>query len=174
MLTSKNVIKETEYAPFYGKYIKLAPDLSIDNALLKSSESFISFFKNLSDEQALFKYNPDKWSLKELLLHCIDTERIMSYRALRFSRNDKNELPGFEQDDYVFESNANQRKIKDLLNEYKSVRKSTINLFAGFDSKVLERSGNASGNRMSVRALGYIISGHELHHLEICKTRYTI
>ncbi len=174
MMSFKSLLDETEYAPFYKRYIELAPDFSIDEALQQSSHSFFSFFENLSDEQALFKYAPNKWTLKEVLLHCIDTERIMSYRALRFSRNDKNELIGFDQDEYVLESNANQRQIKDILNEYKSVRKSTFDFFAGFDSKVLVRSGIASGNRMSVRALGYVISGHELHHLEICKTRYLL
>lgn len=170
----KKVLLETEYAPFYGKYIELAPDESIIEALQKSFESFIHFFENLSEEQGFFKYAPNKWTIKELLLHCIDTERIMSYRALRFSRNDKTELAGFEQDDYVMESNANQRTLKNLVEEYKSIRKSTLSLFAGFDSEVLLRSGIASGNIMSVRALGYVISGHELHHLEICKTRYLL
>ncbi|MEX0996028.1 MAG: DinB family protein [Flavobacteriaceae bacterium] len=174
MPSFKSEITETEYASFYKRYIDLAPDLSVVEALQKSSDSFFSFFENLSDEQGLFKYAPDKWTLKELLLHCIDTERIMAYRALRFSRNDTSELAGFDQDEYVFESNANQRKIKDLLEEYQSVRKATLDLFTGFDSKVLVRFGIASGNRMSVRALGYVISGHELHHLEICKTRYIL
>jgi len=174
MRSFKSVLKDSEYAPFYQKYIELAPDLSIVDALQQSADSFLTFFKNLSEEQGLTKYAADKWTLKELLLHCIDTERIMAYRALRFSRNDKSELVGFEQDDYVFESNANQRKIKDLIEEYSSLRKSTIDLFAGFDANAMERSGIASGNRMSVRALGYVISGHELHHLEICKTRYIL
>lgn len=171
---TKNVLKEEEYAPFYRKYIELAPDLSIVDALQKSSQLFFAFFENLSDEQALSNYAPGKWTLKELLLHCIDTERIMSCRALRFSRNDKSELTGFDQDDYVLKSKANQRAIKSLLEEYKTVRNSTIHLFSGFDSEVLERSGVANGNKMSVRALGFVISGHELHHLEICKTRYLL
>lgn len=168
----KKLLLETEYAPFYARYIDLAPDLQIVDALQNSANEFTTFYKNLSDQQALFKYAPNKWTLKELLLHCIDTERIMACRALRFARNDKNELAGFEQDDYVLQSNANQRTIKSLLDEYVCVRKSTISLFEGFDSKFLKRYGVANGNLMSVRALGYVISGHELHHLEICKTRY--
>lgn len=168
----KNDLLESEYASFYKKYIALAPNLFIIDALQKSANDFIFYFENLNDNQALFKYADDKWSLKEVLLHCIDTERIMAYRALRFARNDGAELPGFDQDDYVLESNANQRTIKSIVEEYKSVRKSTISLFASFDSKVLLNSGIASGSLMSVRALGYVISGHELHHLEICKKRY--
>lgn len=174
MLMENKVLLEIEYAPFYARYIKLAPDLQIVEALEKSADDFIAYFGNLSDQQALFKYAPNKWTLKELLLHCIDTERIMSCRALRFARNDKSELAGFEQDDYVLQSNANQRTLKCLLEEYVCVRKSTISLFKGFESKYLMRFGVASGNSMSVKALGYVIAGHEMHHLAICKTRYLL
>ncbi len=173
-MTLKNKISESEYASFYKNYIQLSPDLSIPEALLKSSELFLSFFENLSEEEALYRYAPNKWSLKEVLLHCIDTERIMSYRALRFARNDKTELPGFDQDDFVAESFANQKSMITLLEEYDSTRKATLNLFSGFNEELVMRSGIANGNRMSVRALGYVISGHELHHLNICKTRYIL
>lgn len=173
MLSKKN-IGQSEYATFFKKYIDLAPDLLITNALLHSSELFISFFGNLTEESALYRYAPDKWSLKEVLLHCIDTERIMAYRALRFARNDSAELPGFDQDDFVTESFADEKSIISLIEDYVCTRKATLSLFAGFSKEALIRSGVASGNRMSVRALGYVISGHELHHLNICKERYLL
>jgi hypothetical protein len=170
----KNNISESEYATFYKNYIQLAPDLSIPKALIHSSELFLSFFENLTEEKALYRYAPQKWSLKEVLLHCIDTERIMSYRALRFARNDNAELPGFNQDDYVSNSNADQKSVISLLEEYDCTRKATLSLFSSFNEEIERRSGIASGNRMSVRALGYVISGHELHHLNVCKERYIL
>lgn len=170
----KSKISEIEYASFYKNYVALAPDLTIPEALLKSSKLILSFYGKLTEEQALIKYAPNKWSLKEVLLHCIDTERIMSYRALRFSRNDQAELPGFDQDNFVAESFADQKSMVALLEEYDCTRKATLSLFSGFNEEIVLRSGIASGNRMSVRALGYVISGHELHHLNICKTRYIL
>jgi hypothetical protein len=174
-LTTKANILSTEYALFYNGYIQLAPDgLTIENALKHSFEAFFNYFKLLDEKQALYSYAPGKWNLKEVLVHCIDTERIMSYRALRFARNDQTELPGFEQDYYVPQSNANSRNMNDLLDEYKALRQSTIHLFKSFNDDVLKRAGLASGNSMSVRALGFMISGHEIHHLNICKERYLL
>lgn len=174
MITKAN-ISENEFAPFYKGYIQLAPENeSIENALKLSFEAFFNYFSALTDKQGLFSYAPQKWTLKEVLVHCIDTERIMTYRALRFARNDQTELPGFEQDDYVPQSFANKRNLEDLLEEYKAVRQSTLLLFNSFDDEILKRSGIANGNRMSVRALGFMISGHELHHLNVCKERYVL
>src|SRR5690606_18442301 len=129
---------------------------------------------SLDENQGLYSYAHGKWTLKEVLIHCIDTERIMSYRALRFARNDQTELPGFEQNDYVPQSEANSRKMADLIEEYKILRQSTILLFKSFSDDVLKRAGVANGNPISVRALGFVISGHELHHLNVCKERYLL
>lgn len=169
----KSDISKNEYASFYGGYIDLVKsDVTVVEALNQSFSLVLEYFENLSEENANFRYAQDKWSLKEMLLHCIDTERIMVYRALRFSRNDTTELPGFDQDIYVLESEASKKNIAQLIEEYKSVRNATLSLFKGFSTEQLKRSGIANGKRMSVRALGFVISGHELHHLNICKERY--
>lgn len=172
-MTTKDNISDKEYAPFYKGYILLAPEnMSIENALNQSFKAFSSYFKNLTEKQALYSYADGKWTLKEVLVHCMDTERIMSYRALRFARGDKTELPGFNQDDFVPHSNANSRTVIDLIEEYSSLRQSTIQLFNSFNDDVLKRTGVGNGYTMSVRAIGFMISGHELHHLNICKERY--
>lgn len=174
-MTTKSNILPIEYASFYSGYIQLAPEgLTIENALQLSFEAFFNYFNSLEESQGLFSYAPGKWTLKEVLGHCIDTERIMSYRALRFARNDHTELPGFEQDDYVPQSEANYRKLTELLEEYKTLRQSTIQLFNSFSDEVLKRAGVANGNSMSVRAIGFMISGHELHHLNVCSERYLL
>ena len=120
----------------------------------------------------LYRYAEGKWTIKEVLVHIIDDERIYAYRALRFARNDKTELPGFDQDPYAFYSNANVRSIESIIEEYEAVRMSTITLFNGFSDDVMLRSGVANNNEVTVRALGYHIAGHELHHLNILKNRY--
>lgn len=174
-MTTKANISENEFAPFYKGYIQLAPkNMTIENALKHSFEAFFNYFNSLTEAQSLFSYAPEKWTLKEVLVHCIDTERIMAYRALCFARNDQTELPGFEQDDYVPQSFANSRELKDLLEEYIAVRKANLLLFNSFDDEILKRTGIANGNKMSVRALGFMISGHELHHLNVCKERYVL
>ena len=119
-----------------------------------------------------FAYAEGKWTLAELLMHIIDAERVFQYRALRFARNDKTPLAGFDQDDYIPECNAGGRSKKDLLEEYAAVRESTIKLFQSFDDEMLKRVGNASGSDMSARAMGFIICGHQAHHLKIIKERY--
>ena len=118
------------------------------------------------------RYAPGKWSLREVLGHIIDAERIFAYRALRFARNDPTELPGFEQDDLIPAAHFDQRPWADLLAEFELVRRSNLLLFAGFDREAWLRQGVASRNRISVRALAYVIAGHELHHLRVIRTKY--
>ena len=120
----------------------------------------------------MFRYAEGKWTIKEILMHIVDDERVYAYRALRFARNDKTELPGFEQDDYARYSGANERSVGDILEEFATVRCATVSLFQGFDSAALVRSGIADGQVMSVRAAAYHIAGHELRHLNIVKERY--
>lgn len=171
-MSFKPNISENDFPSYYKNYIQLAPDLPISEALLKSSKLFLSYFKNLSEEKASYRYTLGKWSLKEVLLHCVDTERVMAYRAMRFARNDKVELPGFDQDAFVEESLADKKSIKSLLDEYSSNRNASLSLFSGFDKNIANQSGIASKSRVTVKALGYIISGHELHHLNVCRTKY--
>jgi uncharacterized damage-inducible protein DinB len=162
-----------EYAPYTIMYIQLLPD---DGLILKHLEDNLrattEFMRALPEESLTYRYAEGKWTIKEILAHLIDDERIYAYRALRFARNDQTELPGFEQDDYALESGANKRTLDDLLEEFAIVRRSTIALFESFDDHVLTRAGVASGNVMSVRAAAYHIAGHELRHLNIIKDRY--
>jgi uncharacterized damage-inducible protein DinB len=127
---------------------------------------------SLPEEKLLFRYAAGKWTIKEILQHLVDDERIYAYRALRFARNDETELPGFEQDDYALYSGANGRDIVDILKEFAAVRRATISLFEGFDRAALQRAGVADGKVMSVRAAAYHIAGHELRHLNIIRERY--
>lgn len=164
-----------EYAPYTTMYISLLPD---DGLILKHLQNNLvastDFIRSLPEEKLGYRYAPGKWTIKEILGHLIDDERIYAYRALRFARNDQTELPGFEQDEYTLESRANERTIQDLLDEFAAVRNSTIVLFESFDSEVLTRSGIASGNVMSVRAVAYHIAGHELRHMNIIQERYCV
>jgi uncharacterized damage-inducible protein DinB len=119
-----------------------------------------------------YKYADNKWTIKDMLLHIVDAERVFAYRALRFARADNTNLPGFEHNDYVDRSNANYRSKSSLLNEYNAQRASTIQLFTNFTEEMLLQTGIASGNPMSVRALGFVIAGHEIHHCHIIKKHY--
>lgn len=167
-------LNENEYHHYYRPYI----DLVIDNGrtIVENLEDTIDIFLNtlskIPASKQEYRYAEGKWTIKELIQHLIDSERVFGYRALRFARNDASELPGFEQNDYVAVYDANSRSLDDLLEELKMTRKSTIWLFKSLDTKELVRVGVASGNKMSVRALGYIISGHLIHHYNVIKERY--
>ena len=169
---NSNQLNDNEYASFYKNYIKTVGTSNLFEILTTSHDKLISAVKNLSEEKLIYRYAEGKWTIKELLQHLTDTERIMCYRALRFSRNDKADLPGFEENWYVENSNGNERKIQDLLNEFALVRKSTIALFKSFTTKMLSTIGTIDGNNMSVRALGFIVTGHQLHHLKVINERY--
>lgn len=162
-----------EYVPYAERYIGLLPD---DGLVLKHLQDNLNatteFILSLSEEKLNLRYAVGKWTIKEILVHVTDDERIYAYRALRFARNDKTELPGFEQDDYTRYSNANARGVRDILEEFATVRRATISLFDGLDEEALIRTGVADGNRVSVRALAYHIAGHELRHVRIIKERY--
>ncbi|TGE24148.1 DinB family protein [Hymenobacter aquaticus] len=164
---------EGQYLPYYDTYIRHIPEGADPLYMLaKLPDALRQAVGQLSEEQAHFAYAPGKWSIKEMLVHIIDTERIFAYRALRFARNDKTDLPGFEQDDYVPESGANDRTLSDILAEYDTVRAATLSLFRSFSATQLDRTGSANGGPGSVRALLFIIPGHELHHLSILRERY--
>jgi len=162
-----------EYPAYARVYIDRLPD---DGRLLDHlAENLLAtttLALSLPEERLLRPYAPGKWTIKETLVHVVDDERIYAYRALRFARGDTTELPGFEQDDYVPISGANDRPVEDIMAEYAAVREATIALFRGLPEPAMLRSGVANGNRASVRALAYHIAGHEAHHVEIIKTRY--
>lgn len=161
-----------EYPAYASVYIDRLPD---DGRLLEhlaeNLRATTRLILSLPEERLLRPYAPGKWTVKETLVHVVDDERIYAYRALRFARGDTTELPGFEQDDYVPLSGANERPVEDIMAEYAAVREATIALFRGLPEAALLRSGVANGNEASVRALGYHIAGHELHHVGIIKAR---
>jgi uncharacterized damage-inducible protein DinB len=165
--------EEGEYAPYAIRYIGLLPD---DGLVLRHMEENLKatreFILSLPEEKLTYRYAEGKWTVKEILVHVSDDERIYAYRALRFARGDKTELPGFEQDDYAAHSGANRRDIVDILEELADVRRATISLFKGLDREALVRVGVADGKVMSVRAAAYHIAGHELRHVNIIRERY--
>ena len=139
-----------------------------------SSKETVELVRSLPEEKAEYRYAPGKWSIKELLCHMMDTERVMSYRALRFARNDKTPLHGFEENDYAPEANAGSRTLVAIADEMVRLRLTTVDLFASFTPEMLIRSGLANNVEFSVLTLGYIISGHESHHRSILRERYLI
>lgn len=168
------MIPKNEYAPYFEQYMQLVTKegKSIIENMQNSQIEFDTILRNLPKEKHTFSYAEGKWTLKELIQHSIDTERVFCYRALCFARNDKTSLPGFHQDIFVDNGNANQLEFSDLLDEMSTLRKSTIQLYKSFSEEALLRIGIASGNKISVRALGYLFSGHQMHHLNIVKERY--
>ncbi len=163
---------EGDYNPYYKTYIEKVGDVALLDALKKQCDNFPKFMASIPKEKLTYAYAENKWTILEALQHIIDTERIFQYRALRFSRNDKTPLPGFDQDFYVPESMANKKSIALMIAEYKSVREATIHLFTHFDERILKRVGMASDSPMSVGALGFIICGHQRHHRDIIRERY--
>lgn len=140
--------------------------------LQRQSQNFPEFMATIPESKLDFRYAENKWTVAEVLVHIIDSERIFQYRALRFSRGDQTPLPGFEQDDYVPFSKANNRTLQSLIDEYSVVRNSTLHLFNQFDTNDLERKGIASSLDWSVGALGFVICGHQKHHRNILRERY--
>lgn len=164
---------ENEYPNYAEMYLKLVKkDGSLLEQLKSSLEKTKTLVYNLSQEKLNYRYAKKKWSIKEVLVHIIDDERIYGYRALSFARNDKTNLPGFEQDDYNLNSDTSERTIENIMEEYEALRLSTIALFNGLSDKSLKRIGIANGNPASARALGYHILGHELHHIKVIEHLY--
>jgi hypothetical protein len=157
---------------FYKAYIKLVEETDLVQALRLSSYRSLELLHSIPEKKWDFRYAPDKWSVRELWCHVIDAERIFAYRALTFARNDKTELPGFDENQYVPESNAGARSLKKIADEYLHVRMSSIDLFESFSGEMLARKGKANKNEISVAALGFIMAGHETHHRKILRERY--
>ena len=173
MNTNIEFPSKEEYPVYAEMYMKLCKQ---DGSLLKQLKDSIvktkKLISSLSDKELKFRYDKNKWSIKEVLVHIIDDERIYGYRALAFARNDKTNLPGFEQDDYIINSNASERTNKNIMEEFEAVRIPTIELYNGFSDMALRRKGVANGNQASVRALGYHILGHESHHINMIENLY--
>jgi uncharacterized damage-inducible protein DinB len=165
-------ITEDEYGEFYGRYIKKSRGKNLFTRFDEGQKQVIDLLQSLDEEQAYFRYAEEKWTIKEVAGHMIDTERIMAFRALTFARGDTYPLPGFDQDKYVKSANFNSMQLDDLMELYSEVRSSTRHLFSSFSDEMLMAKGSASNSEFSVRALGFVIAGHEIHHLEIFRDKY--
>ena len=167
-------LKKGEYLPYFQPYINKIGDLILIDSLIDGLNKTISFLQSVPVEKLEYRYEANKWTVKDIINHLIDSERVFAYRALRFARKDKTPVAGFDENDYALESTANNRTIEDLLEEYTLVRQASIALYKTFgsDSEILKRTGSAGGGEVSVRALGFLIAGHEKHHCDIIKERY--
>lgn len=161
-----------EFQKYIQRYLDLIPSENWLEELVNSGAETLQIYSGLDDKKALFAYSDGKWTLKELLLHLIDTEKIFQYRALRFARKDKTELAGFDEDFFVAHSFANERTLVSLLEEFRTVRQCSIIFFENLQNEALPYTGNANGNEISVETLGQLISGHNYHHLKIIEERY--
>jgi uncharacterized damage-inducible protein DinB len=161
--------ERNEYSEWYSDYVARVPDGSVIEVLERQSQELQAFLKTLSEEQAEKPPAPGKWSVKQVIGHLCDAERVFGHRALRFSRGDQTPLPGFEQDDYVREGHANQRQLADLAAEYDALRRATIAFYKNVSPEAALRVGKASNAEVSVRALAYITAGHEQRHLELMR-----
>ena len=163
-----------EYATYYDRYISLVQGDDILNALDQQRRDTMTLLCGRDEEDGDFRYAPEKWSAKEVLGHVCDTERIFAYRALRISRADATPLAGYEQDDYVRNGPFAQCSLSDLVEDFISVRRATLSLLRNLDEDAWQRRGTANQNAVSVRALAYIIAGHELHHRKILEEKYFV
>jgi hypothetical protein len=162
----------TEYPSYYHTYIGKVPYNDLIIALKTSGSEFADFIRSVPADKLSYRYADGKWTIKEIIGHIIDAERVFTYRAMRFSRNDKTALPGFDENIYVPESRASERTITELIEEYEAVRASSIAFFTSITPQMAERTGICNGNEISVRAFGFIIPGHEIHHMQVIKERY--
>lgn len=166
-------INSHNFAEYFNHYINLVKDKGdIINVMEKTHQKTNELMDLITEDQGNYAYEKGKWTIKELLVHLIDTERIFCNRALRFARNDKTDLPGYDHDNYVQYSGANERCFADIANEFNLVRSASIALFKSFNENMLNRKGTANSNKLTVLAIGYIISGHEKHHINILEERY--
>ncbi|MCW3159793.1 DinB family protein [Chryseobacterium oryctis] len=162
----------SDFQKYVQRYLDKIPSENWLEELNKVGEKTIQIYSNLTEEQSYFAYDEGKWSLKELLLHLSDTERVFQYRILAFARGDKNELPGFDEENYAKNSFANERSLISLIDEFKLVRKSSEILVETLHPLVLNNIGIANGNQISAETIAKLIVGHNYHHLNIIKERY--
>ena len=157
---------------YFKQYVENVKDMDMLDALRGASKTMSSVLKSIPESKGDYRYAEGKWSIKESLVHIMDVERVMAYRAMRFARNDKTDLPGFDENAYAPESNVGASTIADLAGEMERLRLSTIDLFGSFSSEMLNREGTANKNKISVLNLGYIIAGHDIHHQKLLLERY--
>jgi hypothetical protein len=161
-----------EYAPFYETYVSLVPEGDVIGILSAQLEETLALLRNVPAAQEDFRYEEDKWSIKEVVGHMTDAERIFSYRVLCIARGDSTPLPGMNQVDYMNGATFSKRRLADLAAEFECVRRATLALLRHLDEEAWQRRGIASDNEVSVRALAYILAGHEAHHVNVLCNRY--
>ena len=159
---------------FHQGYVQLVKDRDLFDNFEHSALLTQQMLGKLTDDRGEFAYAPGKWTIKELLCHMLDTERILAYRALRFARNDSTPLPGFEENDYAPEANAHNRTVVSIAKEMARLRLTTIDLYRSFAPAMLQRRGTANNSSISVLNLGFVISGHETHHRIVLTDRYRV
>jgi hypothetical protein len=162
----------TEHAPYYGKYIVLVPEEDALQAMERQIADAVGLLSSIPESKGDHRYGPDKWTIKEVLGHLIDCERVFAYRAMRFARHDQTELPGFDENAYVPAGGFGRRTLADLAGEWELLRRANLAMFRGFEPEAWRRRGNANGHPISVRALAFIIAGHGRHHMAILRERY--
>ncbi len=166
-------LKDSEFDSYYGRYIdKLSKNIHLRDGFVIGQKNVVQFFESIPKDKLDYRYAPEKWSIKEILQHLIDTERIFMYRCFRIARNDKTSLTGFDQNIYIEPSNANNKAIKVLIDEFTSVRQSSISLLNSLTDENLYFIGNSNGGDMSARAAAFTIIGHDIWHMDVIKEKY--
>lgn len=164
---------DLEYIPpAFQKYVKWVKEYNVKSLLEKDYKSGLSFFEKIPKEKQDYYYAPGKWSVKEILQHLNDVERVFIYRALRFSRLDPTDLSGFDEEYYLEATSLEEIPYRNILSEWSALRESSILFYKNINPKFLDRAGRASGQEFSVKSIGYILAGHTRHHIEIIKERY--
>lgn len=169
---NKSDIDKKDLKTYFGTYLKIVPDLELIEALNYSKDRLVNILNSLTEEKLNYRYDKDKWTIKEIFLHIIDNERIFINRALRFSRDDKTELPGYNHADYILPAEATSRNINDLIEEFETLRQSSIIFFKNLTTKMLQKNGKAGGTILSVGSIGYLLVGHDIHHTNVIEERY--
>lgn len=162
----------TEYHPFYETYISKVPNGELLTLFEAQTQKYLALLESLTEAQWDYAYAPEKWTIKEAVVHMMDAERVFAYRVLRIARGDQKPMPGFEQNDYVPNSEANARNSQSILEEFRALRQSTLLFLKSLTPQMLDRKGTASGAEVSARAICHIIVGHDLHHFQIIEDRY--
>lgn len=164
----------SEYEPYLERYVSLVSESDGLAALDQQLHDYLDTLNNVTEERSLFRYAPNKWSIRQLVGHIVDSERVFAYRAMSIARGELQNLPGFEEDNYAAESGHHECKLKQLNEEFSLVRRSNVLLFKHLPLSTLCRFGSANGKAVSIRALAYVMVGHVRHHLEILRSRYGV
>ena len=172
MKTAADILNNTEYAHFYKPYLALTPFDNLSKILTDDLYKQLDFIKSIPEEKLEFRYAENKWTVAEVILHMTDAERVFCYRALRFARSDDTELPGFDENTWIKNAGTSRLSLNDLIGQFKTTRNQTIAMFKGFDEDDLIKTGIASNCPFSVRAIGYMIIGHNRHHIKKIKSLY--